>query len=258
MKHLHYITLALITSFLVTGCSEDEENSNSNLKVRLTDSPAEYEAVNIDIQEVQIHYSDAANDTAEWKTLDFAGGVFNLLEFSNGLDTLLVNEQIPSGTLSQIRLVLGDNNTLIIDGETKDLFVPSGSESGLKLNLGAQLTEGITYTVWIDFDASRSVVVRGNEQYNLKPVIRAYMEAQDGGIKGIVRPVESSPVVYAIFGTDTFGTNCNDEGKFMILGLQEGTYKINFIPIVGFSEKIIEDIVVTQGNVTDMDTVIID
>ncbi len=42
-------------------------------------------------------------------------GIYNLLEFVNGQDTLIVDEDIPSGYISQIRLVLGENNTVMVD-----------------------------------------------------------------------------------------------------------------------------------------------
>jgi hypothetical protein len=44
-----------------------------------------------------------------------------LLDFVNGEETVLVTDDIPSGMLSQIRLVLGDNNTVMADSVVYDL-----------------------------------------------------------------------------------------------------------------------------------------
>ena len=42
------------------------------------------------------------------------------------------------------------------------LTTPSAQHSGLKLNVHAELTEGITYKILLDFDAVRSVVKTGS------------------------------------------------------------------------------------------------
>ena len=264
MKNLHKVGLYLIAAFAITAiiysCSKDEvETSTATFNVKLTDAPADYEAVNIDIQEVQIHYSDIENDTAVWKSLENMNtGIYNLLDFSNGLDTALASAEVPTGTLSQIRLFLGENNEVVIDGIRYDLVANVADQSGLKLNFGAKLEEGLSYTVWLDFDAARSIVERGNGQYNLKPVIRAYTEAQDGGIKGIVMPAESQPVVMAILNTDTVSTFVDETGSFFIKGLTAGTYDVVFSPVARYEEKVVENVLVELGAVTDMDTVIID
>ena len=60
------------------------------------------------------------------------------------------------------------------------LTTPSAQHSGLKLNVHAELTEGITYKILLDFDAARSIVKTGSGAYNLKPVIRTITEATSG------------------------------------------------------------------------------
>ena len=92
----------------------------------------------------------------------------------------------------------------------------SSDLSGLKLNLQANLTEGITYKVLLDFDAGKSIVARGNNTFLLKPVVRAISEATTGAIKGSITPLESNPGIYALNGTDTVATTFPDaDGKFL-------------------------------------------
>ena len=63
----------------------------------LTDAPADYDAVLIDIQDVQIHVSD--NDAeGSWQSLIVNKGIYNLLDFRNGMDTLLGSIELPAGT----------------------------------------------------------------------------------------------------------------------------------------------------------------
>lgn len=252
--NIKYLLFVLI---LATACNNDNEPAATRFEVRLTDSPGDYEEVNIDVQGVEIKVSED-DDESGWTALEgVSTGIYNLLDFTNGKDTVLVAEDLPSGKISQIRLKLGDQNSIKIDGETHDLKTPSGQQSGLKLKINATLIEGISYSVLLDFDAARSVVKAGNSgKFNLKPVIRVITEAVDGAIKGIVSPADASPAVYAIIGEDTLGTSfANEAGEFMILGLDAGAYNVSFMPKSEYVEKTIENVEVVIGNVTDLETI---
>lgn len=166
---------------------------NAKLRIILTDAPANYQEVLIDIQEVRVH-SAADGEEGGWRTLsDINAGVYNLLDFTNGVDTLIAEEEMPFGTISQIRLMLGENNRIKKGGEYYVIKTPSAQQSGLKLKVHADLNRGVTYHLWLDFDAGRSIVEKGNGSYSLKPVIRVFTEATSGAIKGFVAPLEAGP-----------------------------------------------------------------
>jgi hypothetical protein len=240
--------LGFIAALGLWACSSDEQSAR--LEIRLTDAPGDYEAVYVDIQGVEIN---SESGESGWKQIEVNKGVYNLIEYTNGLDTLLATAILPAGKIEQIRLKLGDDNTVMIGGEIKDLTTPSGQQSGVKLNVHALLLEGITYKLWLDFDAARSVVETGNGKLNLKPVIRTYTEAQDGAIKGVVTPAESLPAVFAITGVDTVATTYADEtGKFLLQGVPEGTYLVTFDPKEGFDPFQKTDVSVSTGVVTDL------
>jgi hypothetical protein len=240
----------LILSVVWFGCSTDE--SRCRLEVRLTDSPGDYEEVNIDIQGVEIHRAEG-NQSSGWVSLDVQEGVYNILTLTNGLDTLLGSAELPSGRVSQIRLILGSNNSVKVDGSVYALDAPSSQQSGLKLNVQTQMSPGVTYVITLDFDAARSIVVTGNGGYKLKPVIRAITEATSGAIKGQVSPVEADPAVFALDGTDTVATAYSDSlGFFLLRAVPAGTYRVTFDPKVGFVPKQVDDVAVTIGNTTDL------
>ncbi|CAN5427032.1 hypothetical protein BH09BAC3_BH09BAC3_06620 [soil metagenome] len=233
------------------GCSN--ESKTSTLEVRLTDAPGDYEEVNIDIQRVEVNNTDG-NDA--WKSLDINRGVYNLLKLTNGLDTLLGRIELPAGRITQIRLVLGANNSVKVGGQKFSLNTPSAQQSGLKINVQAQLTEGVTYKILLDFDAARSIVKTGNGSYNLKPVIRSLVAAQSGGIKGTVSPFAAAPAIFAIVGQDTVATSYPDgTGKFLLRGVPAGTYVVSFIPKPGYQPLQKSNVTVTTGNVIDLGNV---
>lgn len=253
-----------VIPFLLSGLvwfsacdSEKEGNGTARMEVRMTDAPGDYEEVNIDIRSVQIHKEDTESESG-WLTLDnIHPGIYNLLDFANGRDTLLASANLPAGTISQIRLVLGNNNTLTLkDGRTVDLKTPSGQTSGVKVKINAELQEDVTYVVLLDFDAAKSIVARGNGQYNLKPVVRTITKAVAGGIKGKVTPAEYKPGIYVIStANDTIGGFANEHGDFLIKGIKAGTYTVKFYTQDNAHDKTIENVSVSQDQIKDLGVV---
>ena len=255
MKKILWCLLSAI-SLIFAACDSDE--TNARVQIWLTDAPGDFQEVNVDIQGVEIHSAEGEQGSG-WKTLVVNKGVYNLLELTNGIDTLLGETEIPGGQISQIRLKLGNDNTIKVGGEVFDLKTPSGQQSGLKLQVHEVLEEGITYKILLDFDVARSIVTTGAGSFNLKPVIRTITEAQDGAIKGIVSPKESTPAVYAIDGLDTLGTTFADStGRFLIRGLPAGTCDVHFVPNSQYQSTIKENVSVSLGSVTDIGAVTID
>jgi len=197
MKNIKLISV-IFASLLLFIYACDDNDGTAKFNLRLTDAPAaNYDSVFIDIQSVEIHFETEGE--GEWMTIEGINtGIYDLLQLNNGLDTLLASTDLPAGTISQIRLVLGENNSVIINDEEFTLTTPSAQTSGLKLNVHAQLEAGLTYDMWIDFDAARSIVATGSGKYNLKPVIRTYTEATSGAIKGVVSPAEAKPYVFIV------------------------------------------------------------
>jgi hypothetical protein len=220
-----YILFALA---LICGCFVScEEEKNAKIEVWLTDDPGDYQEVNIDLQAVEIHSNEIDNERG-WQSLDVSPRIYNLLQLTNGTETLLGELELPGGRISQIRLKLGENNTLKVNDVVYPLNTPSAQQSGLKLQIHKVLTEGITYKILLDFDAAKSVVHAGNDSYSLKPVIRTLTEAQDGAIKGKVNP-EGMVSIAVMKGEETVTTtSSNDAGEFLVRGLEPGTYRLLF------------------------------
>ena len=192
-------------SSLFIACNKSNNNENAHLQLYLTDDPGDYEAVYIDVKDVQINVTGDGDEG--WQSL--AGvkpGSYNLLDLVNDKDTLLADALIPSGKLHQIRLILGTENYVKIGGEMIKLETPSAQQSGLKLNVQQNVTGGVLYTMVLDFDVARSIVNTGSGKYNLKPVIRTVLAAVGGSIKGFVSPDTVSTAVIALQGPDTIAT----------------------------------------------------
>lgn len=234
--------LLLLVGLLFTACDAGNSESTGTLKVHLTDSPANYAQVNIQIQQVLVKKLDneAEDDTTStegmddediensgWEVIYNGDMTVNLLDYQNGKTLELGETELEAGRYEEIRLVLGDNNSIVLDDDTSvDLKTPSAQSSGYKLKFDATIEEGEQYDLVIDFDASQSIVVRGNGSFSLKPVLRTVELYNTASISGVVSPVEADAYIYTIADEDTIGTTPEDDGTFTLFGLHEGTYDI--------------------------------
>jgi hypothetical protein len=165
--------LLLLSFFLGTGiitflsCSKDNNSGTSNLQVRLTDAPVAYDKVNVDIREVRVNFRD---DSTGWVPLATNAKIYNLLGLQNGVDTLLATGTVQNGTLKEIRLILGPNNTVVVGGVTYPLTIPSGGDSGLKIKINKNLNATLE-TLIVDFDAALSIKEEAGG-YKLRPVLK--------------------------------------------------------------------------------------
>lgn len=245
MRTLKFFILAAAVSALWVGCNKDNTSDTTRVKVRMTDAPGNYEQVNVDVTGVEFKVD---NSTVN---LEVTAGIYNLLDFVNGMDTLIASAEVESGTLSQVRLILGENNSVMVDGVVYHLTTPSAQQSGLKLNMNADLIPGVDYDLLLDFDASKSIVVTGNGEYQLKPVVRAISEATTGSVQGTVPTILALPANVSISnGTVTYTTVTDAEGRFLIRGLAVGTYSVTITPELPFLPVTISDVHVTVGNMT--------
>ena len=166
LKNQIFAFSAIAAVILFFACKK--EAGSSTLMVRLTDAPAAYEEVNIDLERVTVKL---ANDSAGWVELAAVPGIYNLLALQNGIDTLIGTITLPATTVKEIRLILGADNSIKTGGKLYPLTIPSGSESGLKIKINKNLSAPIE-TLIIDFDAALSVHQTGNGEYKLKPVLK--------------------------------------------------------------------------------------
>lgn len=254
MKNLILGALSLV-AFTFVSCSDDNDGGGgtATMAVSLTDGPADYDAVFIDVQDVEINTENG------WVPLNMANpGVYNLFDFQNGTDMLLGQVVLPVGHVSQMRLILGSNNTIVVDGVTHPLQTPSAMQSGLKFNWNETLVANGAYHVWIDFDAARSIVEQGNGGYLLKPVLRTFSETTNGQIKGYVLPQAADPLVHVInSANDTIATAVPEtDGFYKFVGLPEANYTVSFDAddATGYMDENQTGVGVTFGQITDLGT----
>ncbi|ESU29161.1 hypothetical protein FLJC2902T_12030 [Flavobacterium limnosediminis JC2902] len=222
----------------------------------MTDNPGDYDEVNVEVVDVMIKSN---SDTGEggWVSIgNINPGIYDLLELTGGISVILADNEVPSGHLGQMRLILGDENTVVKDGIIYPLRTPSAQQSGLKLQINQTLEPDFTYNFLLDFDVHNSVVVEaGNSgNYNLHPVIRVTTEVASGAIKGTVLPADVPTLASVVVNGVTVTAETNDIGVFQLNGIPSGTYSVTLTPDAasGLGVLVVDGVVVVNGQITDM------
>ena len=267
------LLLTLLSLIWLVGCSTGNSMSGSGtMRIRMTDKPGpdHVDAVNLVVTEVSVRAEEGTvagsdsdtvsiSDSGGWQILSTTAKTYDLLALQNGVFTTIGEGTLPAGTYSQIRLKLGAGSTVVVDGTTYPLKVPSGMQSGLKLNGTFVVPAGGNTDVGLDFDASRSLHQTGNGQWMLKPVVRVVSISAPptaGAIHGTVLPDSMTVWVYAIQAPDTIGSaQAGDGGQFTISVLPPGSYSLAFHPIAVFRDTTLTNVLVTAGTTTEVDTV---
>ena len=228
------ISLALVMAF-ISGCTNTDTSTNpsvdptlegkSNLKVYLVDSPAALDSVIIFVKRVEVHKADS-DSTASWYVINDSLRSFDLLELRNGTSAVLGDSILEPGHYTQIRLILDDGCYVVDNGVRYNLTVPSGLQTGIKLNHEFTLEANNLYELVLDFNLEKSIHVTGNGKYMMKPVIRVMPIITSGSISGQVLPLDAQATVFTTIGDDTVSTYPNTDGFFKLMVLPQGLYNV--------------------------------
>lgn len=275
--------------FFLAACQKENSieipQGTQNLSVFLTDNPALFDKVLIDIRNLEVcvdtsdddsngrsndnddddnsgrgsddddHDDDdhdgTDDDSCNWQNISIRAGVYDLLSLRNGIDTLLGSTQVPSGRIRKIRLTLGDHNSLIIDSISYPLTIPGITQQSIVIKVSdddIQFTGNGQVRIDIDFDAGRSIIFRDN-RYFLYPQLKSFCDEKSARIEGKVSPASAAPVTVTVYNLSDTAIAIPDkkDGKFKLRGLKEGSYSISFKGSNGYRDTVIQNISLTRG-----------
>jgi len=256
----YLIRLAVFVSIFATSifffsCSDStsSETEQGQIKITMVDAPAAYDQINIVVDRVEVHRS-GSDSASGWFVINNNTATYNLLTLRNGASVILCDNYLDAGHYTQIRLIIGTGSNIVVDGITYPLDVPSGEQTGIKLNHEFEIQSGVIYELMLDFDAEHSIVHTGNGQYKLKPVIRLVPMIISGVVSGKINPVSAAGLVYAISGSDTSVTIAEPiTGSFMLMALPQTTYNVEvFSANAAYNDTTIYNVVVVAQQNTDI------
>jgi len=205
MKNSYKFAISAFCLATLSACMQDESGSGA-FTLDLTDAPVD-SAQNVFVQftGVELKGKDIHTFTFDSpKQIDLLN-----LQGSNSV-ALLENETLPAGKYNWVRLMVDTDQSLdtyivMNDGTEHELSIPSGSETGLKLVRGFNISENGNSNFTIDFDVRKSIV-DSNNGYHLKPALRIVDNLEIGHIKGNVDASLfasscTEPAIYAFSGS---------------------------------------------------------
>ena len=166
------IVAVLVGASIFSGCLQQGKGT---LKLQITDDPGDLNIThaNITISQVQVHMSAGGgnNTTAGWYTVVNESQTFDLIALENATE-VFGSANLSAGMYTQIRLTI-ESCVITVNGTEYDCKVPSGT---IKLITPFVIQANQTLTLTLDFDAKKSIVPKGNNEYTLKPVIKVIQE----------------------------------------------------------------------------------
>lgn len=193
----------------VLGTSEPDDSGSATMSLLLTDAPsAEITSAEVVINTIYLQ-GEGENDSRD-TLLSEQTDPIDLLELRDRTMELVEDDTIAAGTYSQLRLVLGSVELTTSSGTYStggtpgpgpggpnggnggSLICPSCSQSGLKINLPAQLVVGENAvgesTLVLDFDVSQSFGHAAGQSgmWVMHPVITASRVEASGSVEGSV------------------------------------------------------------------------
>ena len=260
-------SLALL--LVACGGGDGGGSSTGTLDLAITDAAVDdAEAVVVEFTGVQLQH--AAGERIDYDFVDGLGDPeprqIDLLALTGGTTELLLDGvTLTAGDYSWIRLKVNAERGVIdsyidrVGDGRHSLYVPSGAESGLKLNRGFNVPEDGMASFTIDFDLRKSVHYPGNldpsnpeDDYILRPTLRLVDDNTAGALTGVVLDIgndddcdasmEYVGAVYVFGGTDVVddfdGTDdpvtsakvskSNDKYTYSVAFLPEGGYTVAF------------------------------
>lgn len=259
---LAMLTVTMVGSLLLAGCSGGggDDAGNGRVNLSITDAPVDdVDSVVIQFSGVAFKRAGAAAEVVQ--NLTPSPRQIDLLQYQEGRAALLLDQvTLPAGNYEWVRLIVDnepnvrDSYLLLDNGQECEVRVPSGAESGLKLNRGFTLAASGMVALTIDFDLRKSLHAPPGQQgstpsctqaYLLRPTLRIVDDANVGAIAGSIDSAlvtaECLPKVYVFSGTDVVADDIDESGAapdvdpVVVAGVTVGSasaygYRAAFIP----------------------------
>ncbi len=264
MKNVCYVSvivLAVLLPLYLSGCggSSDgddmaESPTTGRLSLSVTDAPVDG-ATSVFVEFTGVEIQQASDERVNF---DFPARQIDLLALAGGGSEIILNEvEVNAGHYEWIRLKVNAecdvlDSYIVIDSLSHSMWIPSGSQTGLKLHSGFDVPAGGAVDFTVDFDLRKSVNYpqgQGNcaGNYKLRPTLRIVDNTVIGSISGTVTQslledisCTSGDAIYVFEGFDVIPddidnvdpdpiTTANVEIIDLGGGVIEGSYRVDFM-----------------------------
>lgn len=286
------LLLLVVASAGFFACNKTTDDQTGRLVVKITDAPfpiEDIEYANVTINKVELRKEcDGICDGAGEGICDGTGegpgeGIcdaypfvvvseepvtINLLDLRNGVTELLAYIDLPQGSYDLVRLYIEEAGLKVIDGEEYIVKVPSGDKTGIKIFIQPSLLieGGVTSELLLDFDLSRSFILRGNPNspagingFIFKPVIRTANMSVAGRLEGSVSDTSATFIenaeVWIKQDTVVATAFTGEDGKYAFIGVPAGLYSV-YATGENYDTLSYDNVRVVEGNRTIQDFIL--
>jgi Domain of unknown function (DUF4382) len=228
--------LVFLTSIMIVACGGgggggSDPSGTGHLTLGITDAPID-NATSVVIQFSGVAFKRMGAEPETVQGLTPSPRHLDLLQYQQGHAALLLDGvTLPAGSYEWIRLMVDnqsgvrDSYITLNDGSECELRIPSGAESGLKLNRGFTLPADGSVALTIDFDLRKSIHAPPGQKgtgagctqgYLMRPTLRVVDSANVGAIAGTVDSAlvvaGCLPNVYIFSGANVVPDDIEDVG----------------------------------------------
>jgi hypothetical protein len=267
-RKFKFLGLAIMMfSLILAGCTQEnlspDASNGSKFRVSMTDSPADFSALDVEIVEVQ-----AFLEGEGWISLNADPQRVSVLELTNGIEQEIgFSADAGAGVYTMLKIVFGSDNKLTVKN---DLSVGGLGQSGNALvtldlefegnkevivEIDQEVEAGGAANVLIDFNVAESIIKDG-EEYILKPTLQL-IEDVSTGISGEVEGTGQAMITLSN-GEFSFSTFTDASGKFLLRGMDAGAYILEIMPeaddLTGLAQNpvTIDPVVVAYGEIRSL------
>jgi hypothetical protein len=259
----------------------DQPSTANEFSIYLSDGPADYQQVVLDIQKIEVKegldeedqnyanslsFDDNTDDNmmisdafGTWKQVNSLPSKIDILALKNGVDTLLGKITLLNAA-RKVRITLGNDNYVIDNqGNRQNLTLENTTENLIYVTLGeADIDEGETpqqKKIHVDVDLGNSIQERSGS-FVLTPSVKAFSSKGYGELSGRVFPENIKALVSITndLGETTYAIP-EKNGEFRVRGLKEGINYMVSIQAPNFITQTIETIAISKGNKTELNPV---
>jgi len=166
--------------FLMSSCSKEditETFDTSLVNVKIKGTPSLFSKVNIEVLDVQFRVLEDETNPYAWVSLNtINSGVHDLTRLTQEHAMSLVDfEEVSSGYIYSIKIVLGDQNTVMENGVEHVLDISSEFQSASENVIEKQLDPNMLYEFVVEFEIDESVLFTSDGNFNFNPKINTLM-----------------------------------------------------------------------------------
>ena len=257
MKRILVFALLIVCAgFTIQSCKKDNKVSQGKMEVRMTDSPGDFVALNVEILKIEAYLENSG-----WVTINETSKEINILDLTNGAEVTIASATtVQPGTYTKLKVTFSGSNSLtfnVAGGQsTVNLSFGSNFQGQVEVPIHCQVSNGITSSILLDFNVGSSIAQTGGG-YTLNPVI-AEIADPSTGVQGNISGAEKAAISLSnsSYNASTF-TNAN--GYFLIKGVPDGTYQMK-IEAKGqgevlASQKSLQNVTITKGQIKSLGSI---